>query len=135
MEIANAEHPITVGLAAFETVDELYYNQQGELPIEPLVTARSNKTGKDEPLAFAYDYGRGRVFQTLLGHNAEAIHKAGELIRRGSAWAASQPPLVQHAADEPLPANSSPLDITPSGLNDLQFFQSVLHPLRLHVYR
>ncbi len=81
-------HPITAGLAPFETVDELYFRQKGDLKVSPLVSARSRVTGKDEPLAWAYSYGRGRIFQTLLGHADESVRAAAALIRRGSAWAA-----------------------------------------------
>ncbi len=86
--MTGLKHPITEGMAGFDTTDELYFNQRGDLPVEPLATARSKLTGKDEPLAFAYSYGQGRVFQTLLGHDAAAIRAAGELIGRGSLWAA-----------------------------------------------
>lgn len=89
----SATHEITAGLAAFETNDELYFKQAGELPIEPLMTAKSKVTGKDEPMAWAYDVGRARVFQTLLGHAADSIRKAGPLIRRGSLWAGKRAPL------------------------------------------
>ena len=90
VEIAKTRHPITEGLTAFETTDELYYNQQGDLPIEPLATARSKQTNKDEPMAFAYAYGKGRVFQTLLGHAPKSIRNPGAaaLLRRGCVWAA-----------------------------------------------
>ena len=87
------QHPITAGLNSFETIDELYCNQQGDLPIEVLATAHSTVTGKDEPMVFVYSYGKGRVFQTVLGHAAESIRLPGEssLIRRAAAWAAGQP--------------------------------------------
>ncbi|MDA0811444.1 MAG: ThuA domain-containing protein [Verrucomicrobia bacterium] len=85
-------HPITEGLRGlkFATNDELYFKQQGELPVEPLAVAKSKVTGADEPMAFAYDYGQGRVFQTVLGHAAESINASGtsQLIMRGTAWAA-----------------------------------------------
>jgi type 1 glutamine amidotransferase len=92
VEITPASHPITQGMKAFDTEDELYFNQQGDEPIEPLAVARSKTTGKDEPLAFAYAYGKGRVFQTLLGHDVKAILNPGaaELARRGCVWAAGQ---------------------------------------------
>ena len=47
-------------------------------------------TLKDEPMALIYDYGKGRVFQTMLGHDAGAIRNpsAAELIRRGCTWVA-----------------------------------------------
>ncbi|MEX0978300.1 MAG: ThuA domain-containing protein, partial [Pirellulales bacterium] len=87
------DHPITAGLNSFETIDELYCNQQGEGPIEILATAHSTVTKKDEPMAFVYSYGKGRVFQTVLGHAAESIRAPGEstLIRRGIVWAAGHP--------------------------------------------
>ncbi len=92
VDITPVKHPITEGLAPFETTDELYFKQVGTLPIEPLATARSKKTGKDEPMAFAYEHGKARVFQTVLGHSDVSIRKAGGLIRRGTLWAARQDP-------------------------------------------
>jgi type 1 glutamine amidotransferase len=90
---AGKSHPITSGLADFDTTDELYFRQQGDLPITPLATARSKVTNQDEPMAWAYEYGAGRVFQTVLGHSDESIRKAGALIRRSAVWASKQPPL------------------------------------------
>ncbi len=86
------DHPITAGLSSFETIDELYCNQQGDAPIEVLATAHSTVTDRDEPMAFVYSYGEGRVFQTVLGHAAESIRTPGAatLIRRGVAWAAGR---------------------------------------------
>ncbi len=86
VDIANQSHPITRGLKPFSTTDELYFRQAGDQPIEPLVTAHSKVTQKDEPLAFAYNYEKARVFQTLLGHADESIRGAGALIRRGLIW-------------------------------------------------
>jgi type 1 glutamine amidotransferase len=93
VEMTNGEHPITHGMASFETTDELYFGQQGDLPIEVLATARSKVTGKDEPMVFVYPYGRGRVFQTVLGHGSASVRTPGtaELIRRGCIWAAARP--------------------------------------------
>jgi type 1 glutamine amidotransferase len=90
VEITRVPHPITEGLSGFETTDELYFRQQGDLPITPLAVARSKVTNQDEPMAFAYDYGKGRVFQTVLGHAAESITNPGaaKLIQRGCLWAA-----------------------------------------------
>lgn len=90
VRIAKPEHAITRGLKDFETIDELYFNQQGTEPIEVLATARSKVTGKDEPMACVYQYGQGRVFQTVLGHAAESIEvpSVAELICRGTMWAA-----------------------------------------------
>jgi putative heme-binding domain-containing protein len=97
------DHPITLSLNSFETVDELYCNQQGDLPIDVLATARSKTTGRDEPMAFVYAYGKGRVFQTVLGHAAESIRASGTaaLIRRGSVWAAARPQRALAASAAP----------------------------------
>jgi type 1 glutamine amidotransferase/glucose/arabinose dehydrogenase len=89
----STAHEITAGLGAFDTNDELYFKQAGELPIEPLMTAKSKVTNHDEPMAWAYDVGAARVFQTVLGHSAESIRNAGALIRRGSVWASKRAPL------------------------------------------
>lgn len=93
VEITETPHPITAGLPAFDTFDELYFRQMGELPIEPLAQAKSRVTGQDEPMAWAYPYGEGRIFQTVLGHADVSVRAAGALIRRGSVWAARLTPL------------------------------------------
>jgi type 1 glutamine amidotransferase len=89
----SAKHEITAGLEAFDTSDELYFKQAGDQPIEPLMTAKSKVTNDDEPMAWAYDVGAARVFQTVLGHSADSIRSAAALIRRGSAWASKRTPL------------------------------------------
>ena len=90
VDITAAKHPITEGLKSFGTVDELYFRQAGELPIEALATAHSKVTGHEEPMAWAYDYGAGRVFQTVLGHADQSVRMAAALIRRGCVWAAGR---------------------------------------------
>ena len=87
VEITNVKHAITQGLQPFDTTDELYFKQMGDEPIIPLATAHSKVTGQDEPMAWAYPYGKGRIFQTLLGHDNNAVRQAGALIRRGAVWA------------------------------------------------
>jgi type 1 glutamine amidotransferase len=90
VEITKSKHAITAGLKAFEVEDELYFNQAGKEKIEPLLTARSKVTKKDEPLAFAYEYSKGRVFQILLGHSEKTYdtYEPREILRRAAAWAA-----------------------------------------------
>lgn len=94
VEVVNHEHPVTKDIESFDTDDELYICLTEDRPVELLAQARSKKTGRDHPMAFTLAYGKGRVFHTSLGHDARAIHAAGtaELIRRGVAWAAGQPP-------------------------------------------
>ncbi len=85
-----SKHPIADGLAPFDTRDELYVRLAGDLPAEALVTAPSKVTGKNEPLAWAHEAGRARVFVTALGHGAESVRRAGALFRRGVVWAAGR---------------------------------------------
>lgn len=85
--------PIVAGLPPFDTDDELYFNQAGDRPIVPLVSAFCRGSGREEPLAWAYETEGGRVFQTTLGHNPASIRKAAALMRRGGVWAAGRSPL------------------------------------------
>jgi len=90
VNMTAVKHPITAGLKPFEADDELYTCLTGERPIQVLATARSKVDHQDYPMAFVYPYGKGRVFQCLLGHDAKALGKPGvdELLRRGCGWAA-----------------------------------------------
>lgn len=93
VEVAMPEHPIVKGLEAFDTTDELYTCLAGDRPIDVLATARSKVDSKDYPMAFAFDYGKGRVFHCTLGHDVPALANppVAELYRRGTAWAAGKP--------------------------------------------
>ncbi len=88
VSVANPSHELTSGLSDFDTIDELYYGQVGEAPIDPLLTAKSKDTGNDEPLAWTYLYGKGKVFQTVLGHDLASFRaeEFRELIRRAGVF-------------------------------------------------
>jgi len=89
VNITDPNHPITRGLAAFETADELYTCLDGNTPIHVLAAATSKVDNRDYPMAFVLDYGKGRVFHCLLGHDVKALSEpVCELFRRGTAWAA-----------------------------------------------
>jgi uncharacterized protein len=96
VEIAKSDHPITLGLKAFETNDELYTCLDGKTPITVLATARAKTDGKNHPMAFVLDRGRGRVFHCALGHCTAAFETpaVGELFRRGTAWAGQLEPVT-----------------------------------------
>jgi len=95
VDIVNKEHPITRGMTSFETDDELYTCLAGNRPIVLLATARSKVDSKAYPMAFVFNYGRGRVFHCALGHDVKAIENppAAELLRRGCAWTARMTPV------------------------------------------
>jgi type 1 glutamine amidotransferase len=94
VKIVNREHPITRGMKDFQADDELYFCLVGERPVELLAVARSKVTGTDQPMAFAFEYGKGRVFHTPLGHDGKAIQMPGveKLLQRGCLWAAGREP-------------------------------------------
>lgn len=93
VRITKSVSPLTEGLKPFEIEDELYFHQDGSEPIEPLLAAESRVTRKIEPLAWTYEYGKGRVFQTLLGHSEKTYDpfEVRELLRRASAWTTRRP--------------------------------------------
>ena len=93
--ITDTGHPITRGMESFETSDELYTCLAGRRPVKMLATARSKVDGKDYPMAFVFNYGKGRVYHNVLGHDVKAITNppVAELFRRGCAWAAGLPPV------------------------------------------
>lgn len=90
VNVAERKHFITAALKPFDVIDELYYKQAGDEPIEPLITAKSKVTGQDEPLAWTYEYRKARVFQTLLGHSEKTYDssEACEMLRRAVVWTA-----------------------------------------------
>lgn len=90
VNITDADHPITAGLSSFDTDDELYTCLAGDKPIRILASARSKVDGKDYPMAFVLDYGKGRVFHSVLGHDLKAMEPEGvkALYLRGTLWSA-----------------------------------------------
>lgn len=94
VRIVDQQHPITRGLKDFEADDELYFCLTGDAAVQLLAVARSKVTKQDEPMALVLEYGKGRVFNTPLGHDAKAIAMPGvaELLRRGCLWAAGRQP-------------------------------------------
>lgn len=89
VRVTDQAHPITAGLADFETTDELYTCLEGDVPIQVLAQATSKVDKKTYPMAFVLTPGQGRVFHSVLGHDVQAFNDAvGTLYRRGTAWAA-----------------------------------------------
>ena len=108
VEIKDREHPITRGLKkSFPQVnDELYANLrwQPEGSFHVLATAWDDHAlyrgkarqpipgpGLDHPMLWTLNYGKGRVFATALGHDADATQGPGfrTTFQRGAEWAAT----------------------------------------------
>ena len=71
--IDDLDHPITKGLGKnFTTKDEKYTNLRLQDNIH--VLAHADEQGKHQPLLFVSTYGDGRMFQTALGHDLDAMN-------------------------------------------------------------
>ena len=98
VEMRDLEHPITRGLPPVwrHTKDELYDTLRGKAEnLQVLASAYSDPaqegTGRHEPLLVVQNYGKGRVFQTMLGHADYSMRCVGFIttLLRGTEWAAS----------------------------------------------
>jgi uncharacterized protein len=96
VKIADTGSPITQGLKDFVLKDELYYQVQMMPDIQPLATI--DYQGVTWPVAWTRNFGKGRVFHTVLGHrdfgpgkdDPLANPNLGRLIIQGAEWAAKE---------------------------------------------
>ncbi len=97
VRVVDGSHPITAGMSAFDTSDELYTCLVGEPKIRVLYAATSSVDRQEYPMGFVVSESRGRVFHSSLGHDVAALRSAGarELYRRATAWAAGLPPVAK----------------------------------------
>ena len=108
VDITDPDHPITRGLKKSfpQTKDELYSNLKWQ-PADTyhvLATAYDDHAlyqgkarqpipgpGKNEPMLWTLQFGQGRVFATMLGHDAPAVNTPAFVttFTRGAEWAAT----------------------------------------------
>jgi type 1 glutamine amidotransferase len=95
VRIIDNKHPAMNAMTQFETVDELYTCLTGKTPIKVLAEARSKADGKNYPMAFVLNYGKGRVFHSVLGHDVQALANphVGRLFRNACVWTAGLKPI------------------------------------------
>jgi uncharacterized protein len=108
VNIVNRTDPVTRGLADFRMHSEQYY-MLVDPGVEVLATttfsgqAMASIKGVVMPVVWRKLYGKGRVFNSTLGHVASDFNvlEAREIMKRGLLWAARVP----GAGDDPKPTN------------------------------
>jgi uncharacterized protein len=114
--VRDREHPITKGLPEkfMHSADELYAKLRGPAKnLTVLATAYSapdqRGSGRHEPVLMTVRYGRGRVFDTTLGHETEQLRSVAFIVtfQRGAEWAATGRVTQQPPADFPGPDRPS----------------------------
>jgi type 1 glutamine amidotransferase len=100
VEVRDRAHPITRGLPDSFTYDsEQYY-----MMIDPGITVLANTSYAHEgqvitmPVIWTKQWGRGRVFYSALGHQAEELTRypaVAEMTVRGLKWAACSDPAIE----------------------------------------
>jgi type 1 glutamine amidotransferase len=93
MRIEDKEHPVTAPMADFEIQDETYRNQyHPDFELHSL--ARMDRGEEQQSMVWVQEYGKGRVFNTTLGHGKAAFDNPHlqRLVARGLYWAAGREP-------------------------------------------
>jgi type 1 glutamine amidotransferase len=112
VDVDDASHPITSGVASFEVEDELYELGYDSAEFEELAAGvRAGRPGREmrhlaagplpsdirvlasaegHPMLYVRSHGRGRVHYNALGHDAKALTHPSvrQLFRQGLAWTA-----------------------------------------------
>ena len=99
IHVRNTHHPITAGMPPvwMHPFEQLTHGQHGPAEGLTILTyAHSPVTNQNEPMDWVRDYGRGRVYTTMLGHtwagdpcpNLDCVGFQ-TLLARGVQWAAT----------------------------------------------
>ena len=121
MRVVDPSHPITKGIPQFwmHPSEQLTHGQHGPAQgLTILTSAYSKDSLQNEPMDWVRNYGKGRVYTTMLGHswknepnpNYECIGFQ-TLLSRGVEWAASGRVTIPVPAKFPSPSSvlTSPL--------------------------
>lgn len=94
VNIINKKHPITKGMKDFTMVNELWIDAESNSSFEVLGTATNKmlrENGAENQAAIMVkDYGKGRIFHTILGHEVENMQNEDfqTLMVCATEWAA-----------------------------------------------
>ena len=89
----DEKHPVTAPFGDFRIHDETYQNEyHPKFKLRSLF--RMDRGQEQQSMGWVQDYGRGRVFNTTLGHDDKAWKSEAfqNIVRRGIYWAAGRKP-------------------------------------------
>lgn len=114
VKVRDSEHPVTKGMPKewAHVRDELYDNMRGPIEnVHILATAYSSGTKTHEPMIWTVSYGKGRVFHTPMGHDANAMRCWGfaGTLTRGTEWAATGAVTIPLPKEFPTADKASPI--------------------------
>lgn len=112
--VTQPEHPVMKGFKPFESWDETYVHTKHNEKDRTVLEARAEGDSK-EPWTWVRTHGKGRVFYTAWGHDAQTWSNPGfqNLVERGIRWACGgDPSVVPNFADRPQ-MTSLPNDLKP----------------------
>ena len=113
----NKTHPITKGLSDFYIIDEIWENTDIHPKSKSIASIIANDEENGhliiEPAIFVTQFGKGRSFYTILGHNELALLNTGlqTILLRATQWVAHR--------EVTIPFSASFKDENCTGTNDI----------------
>ena len=109
--VRDKEHPITKGLPVefLQAKEELYDRLRGPAENMNILATAFAKGGSNrhEPVLMTISYGKGRIFHTVMGHDAKSMLGVAfqETLIRGTEWAATGKVTFPPVSAEVLPVD------------------------------
>lgn len=89
---AETDHPIMKGVGAFSLEDDLFDIHHNRLTEKTVLLNAKIEDGVEVPMAWAIEFGLGRVVYIAPGHDITAFQNPeyGKLLRNAAIWAAGE---------------------------------------------